>query len=109
MYFTSIVSGSSGNCILVSSGETSVLIDGGCSIRAIKNCMAENGLALSSLKAMMITHEHSDHISGASKICRNLKIPLYASEKTWEALPFYNDYFAEDRHIFEYGLEIGDL
>ncbi len=109
MYFTTIVSGSSGNCILVSSGNTTLLVDGGCSVKALKAGIQELAIPPQSIKGMLITHEHADHVSGAARICRAFDIPLYASEKTWEALPFRDEYFTAERHKFAYGMTIGDL
>ena len=109
MKFTTIVSGSSGNCVYVEGGRTGLLIDAGCSIRALRAALADLHIEESHIAGILITHEHSDHISGAARISRRLSLPLYASELTWENLPFREDFFAWERHIFDYGMEIGDI
>ncbi len=109
MKFTTIVSGSSGNCVYVEGGRTGLLIDAGCSIRALRAALAGLHIEESRIAGILITHEHSDHISGAARISRRLSLPIYASELTWENLPFREDFFGWERHIFDYGMEIGDI
>ena len=57
-------SGSSGNCALLSDRDTHVLIDAGISARRIRQSLADAGLELQELNGVLITHEHSDHVSG---------------------------------------------
>jgi phosphoribosyl 1,2-cyclic phosphodiesterase len=109
MEFSTIASGSSGNCNYIKGGNTRLLVDAGCSMRHIKNSLLEFSTSIEKIDAILITHEHSDHVSGAAKLSRRYQIPIYASELTWENLPFCNDYFPEERHIFDYGMEIGDI
>jgi len=109
MKFTTIVSGSSGNCVYVEGGRTGLLIDAGCSIRALRAALAGLHIEESRLAGILITHEHTDHISGAARISRRLSVPLFASGLTWENLPFREDFFGWERHIFDYGMEIGGI
>ena len=64
---------------------------------------------LEDIDAILVTHEHSDHINRVAQLSKKYHIPVYASELTWESLPFYDDYFRWERHIFDYGMEIGDI
>jgi phosphoribosyl 1,2-cyclic phosphodiesterase len=57
----------------------------------------------------LITHEHSDHISGVAKIARRFGIPVFALEKTWQSLPFATDIPLAERHYVKRQMTIGDL
>ncbi|MBQ8137711.1 MAG: MBL fold metallo-hydrolase, partial [Clostridia bacterium] len=64
MIFCPLYSGSSGNCTFVSAGDTAVLIDAGLTGKAIENALKSIGAAIESISAIVVTHEHSDHIKG---------------------------------------------
>ena len=85
-YFTTLYSGSSGNCALVRSGQQYLLIDMGKSCRITVNALKELGLALSDLEGILVTHEHSDHIKGLQVFLKNHPVPLYAGADTLDAL-----------------------
>jgi len=70
-------SGSSGNSVFVSSGRSSLLIDAGLSMRATERALVSLGTCLADVEAIIITHEHSDHIKGLEKICGKYRIPVY--------------------------------
>lgn len=109
MRFATICSGSSGNCIYINGGRTHVLVDGGCSLKALRIALAQLGIEETMLDAILITHEHVDHVKGVARIAKRFGIPVYASERTWENLPFREDFLQWERHRFDYGMEIGDL
>ncbi len=109
MYFTTLASGSSGNCIYVGSDRSGVLIDCGCSIRAARSAMQTLGIDESRIAAIFVSHEHSDHVKNVAALARALAVPIYASEKTWPALPFCDDFLPWERHIFAYDMQIGDM
>lgn len=71
-------SGSSGNCLLVSSGETYILIDAGISMRRMTEALAAAGHTWQDIGGVLITHEHSDHISGLNMLVRHHAVPVYA-------------------------------
>ena len=71
-------SGSSGNCALLSDRDTHVLIDAGISARRIRQSLADAGLELQELNGVLITHEHSDHISGLKTLLKCAELPIYA-------------------------------
>ena len=73
-------SGSTGNCSLIRRGGTGVLVDAGISARRIRASLAEAGLAPRDLTAILITHEHSDHIKGLSVLLKSAPVPVYAPE-----------------------------
>lgn len=78
MRIVTFASGSSGNCALVSSGDTHVLIDAGISMRRIKSNLAELGISPTDLSGILITHDHSDHISGLPMLEKYFSVPIYA-------------------------------
>ena len=78
MTFTAFASGSSGNCGLLSEGNTHLLIDGGISLRRIRGALASLGLEPEDLQGVLITHEHTDHISGIPMLTKHCGRPLFA-------------------------------
>ena len=78
----SLGSGSSGNATYISDGTTSVLLDGGFSGIEIEKRMKSLGLLTENLKAIVVTHEHSDHIKGVGILSRRYNLPVYISKKT---------------------------
>ena len=81
-----LASGSSGNSLLVTDGRTHVLVDAGISCRRICTGLKELGVEPTELAGVLITHEHSDHISGLTTLTKQLKLPLYASPGTGRQL-----------------------
>ncbi len=86
MRICSIASGSSGNCIYVGSDNTHVIIDAGISGRRIEEGLAKLGLSVSDLSALLITHEHSDHIASVGVLSRRYDLPMYATRGTIEGI-----------------------
>ncbi len=71
-------SGSSGNCLLLSSGDTNILIDAGISMRRVEAALAQTGHTMREIGGVLITHEHSDHISGLRMLLKYYHVPVYA-------------------------------
>ena len=71
-------SSSSGNCLLVSQGSTNILLDAGISMRRIVSSLAQAGLTMRDIGGVLITHEHSDHISGLKMLLKRYDVALYA-------------------------------
>jgi len=84
--FASLVSGSSGNAILVSDGRTHILVDCGLNGKRTMLALGEIGIDPSELSGILITHEHSDHISGVGVMTRRYGTPVYANAGTWAAM-----------------------
>ena len=78
--FLSFGSGSSGNCYLLESSESSILIDSGVGYRKMKKYFAEYGVNMSKISAIILTHDHTDHISAVSSMSMFLNVPVYATE-----------------------------
>ena len=85
MELFSIASSSSGNCIYVGSGSTRILVDAGISKKRIEQGLQSKGIDPSSIDAILVTHEHSDHIKGLGVMCRCYDLPVYTTENTWLA------------------------
>lgn len=81
-----LASGSTGNCTLVSEGETHILIDAGISARRIVEGLHRCGVSRADLTAVLITHEHTDHIKGLEVLLRQCAAPVYAVRPVADAL-----------------------
>ena len=77
MRLVTFASSSTGNCALVSAGGH-ILIDAGISLRRIRSHLSLSGLTPENISGVLITHEHSDHISGLAMLVKHHKIPVYA-------------------------------
>ncbi|MEO6148863.1 MAG: MBL fold metallo-hydrolase [Mucilaginibacter sp.] len=82
LHITSLNSGSNGNCYYVGNGREAVLIDVGISCREVERRMARLGLSMDIVKAVFVSHEHTDHISGLAVLCRKYKLPVYITPGT---------------------------
>jgi phosphoribosyl 1,2-cyclic phosphodiesterase len=85
MRFCVLGSGSKGNATFVEGGETRILIDAGFSGKELEKRLAAIGVAPDSLTAILITHEHTDHIRGAAILSRRFKLPIFANNATLAA------------------------
>jgi phosphoribosyl 1,2-cyclic phosphodiesterase len=83
--FTVLASGSKGNCTVVTGGRTRILVDCGLSCRELFRRMQLAGEEPETLNAILITHEHSDHVNGVAVTARKLGIPVYFTEGTHQA------------------------
>jgi phosphoribosyl 1,2-cyclic phosphodiesterase len=86
MKLCSIASGSSGNCIYVGSENTNLLVDAGISAKRIENGLNGIDIFPDTIQGILITHEHSDHISGLGILARRYQIPVYATYETARAI-----------------------
>lgn len=80
--FCTLFSGSSGNCTYIGSGSGGILIDVGVSAKKINAALEQIEVDRNEIKAIFITHEHSDHVAGLKTISKNWDIPIYASAQT---------------------------
>ncbi|MDF1816189.1 MAG: MBL fold metallo-hydrolase [Verrucomicrobiales bacterium] len=80
--FAVLGSGSSGNSAVVCCGQTKILVDAGLSARQLAVRMEEVGVDPDSLTAILLTHEHGDHVQGLEVFCRKRSIPVYATVHT---------------------------
>ncbi|STY45016.1 Ribonuclease TTHA0252 [Listeria grayi] len=79
--FSILASGSSGNATLVETGDQKILVDCGLSGKKIEGLFEQVGRKMSDLDAILVTHEHVDHIKGLGVIARKYKLPVFANQK----------------------------
>lgn len=84
--FCSLYSGSSGNSLFVQSNNTKILIDCGTSAKKIETALDNIDIDITDIDAILVTHEHSDHIQGLGTISKKHDIPVFANCETWEAM-----------------------
>jgi phosphoribosyl 1,2-cyclic phosphodiesterase len=85
----SLNSGSNGNCYYIDNGDEAVFIDAGISCKETELRMKRLGLNMNRVKAIFITHEHSDHILGVNQLVTKYKIPVYVSQSTLKEAGFW--------------------
>ncbi|MFK4234842.1 MBL fold metallo-hydrolase [Pseudomonas guariconensis] len=82
MRFAVLGSGSQGNGTLIASGDTFILVDCGFSLRETERRLALLGVSAAQLSAVLVTHEHADHVHGVGLLARRYNVPVYLSEGT---------------------------
>ena len=110
--FCSLYSGSSGNCLLLETSKTKVLIDAGESAKKITYALSSLDIEPSQIDAILVTHEHSDHVRGLGTFSKKYDIPVYANSKTWDSMPEQSIKINEKNiksFVIEENFEIGDL
>ncbi len=90
MKFTVLGSGSTGNAILIATEKTKILVDAGLSCREIVKRLGEMGVDAADLDAVLITHEHSDHVGGLRNLLGKLRCRVYVSRATEDAYYWHN-------------------
>lgn len=111
MIFCSLYSGSSGNSIFVSSGNTKILVDAGLPGKTVEKALINIGQNPNDIDAIFVTHEHIDHTKGVGILSRKYDIPIYANELTWNAMENIIGKIAEHniKHITEEYVTIKDM
>ncbi len=117
--FCSLYSGSSGNSLFVETENTKILVDAGMSCKKIEEALHSIEVEPSSINAILVTHEHSDHIKGISTISKKFDIPVFATKETFDAMPaqteklstkninYFNPqekFFIDDLEIFPFSI-----
>jgi phosphoribosyl 1,2-cyclic phosphodiesterase len=91
LFVASLNSGSNGNCYYIGNREEAVLVDMGISCREMEKRMLGLGLDPYMLKAIFISHEHTDHISGLSSLVKKFRLPVYITAATYRGCSFLLD------------------
>ncbi len=102
--FLSLSSGSSGNCYFLGTENDGVLIDAGVSLRRLKQGLEANGLSLNSFSAILVTHDHLDHIRHLGSYCKKLQKPVYTTRNLHSALSRHThtrDHYPSCGHVLE--------
>jgi phosphoribosyl 1,2-cyclic phosphodiesterase len=84
--FCVLASGSAGNCALLATERTRILVDAGLSLKALAGRLESVGERLDGIHAVLVTHEHSDHVGGLARLARRLRVPVYISKRTAPAV-----------------------
>ena len=84
--FISFGSGSSGNCYYLSTATDGLIIDIGIGIRTLKKYCREYGVQLNSVKRILITHDHADHIKSVGALSHDMNLPVYATRRVHEGI-----------------------
>lgn len=106
-----LFSGSTGNSILIGHRGDGILIDAGVSARRIEQALREIDSDISKIRAIFVTHEHSDHIAGVRVLASRHGIPVYATRGTLEGMAQYGG-LSDRVKAFEIpsgGVEVGDM
>lgn len=82
LYVTALNSGSNGNCFYIGNDEEAILVDAGISCRETERRMDRLGLSMKKVKAIFISHEHSDHIRGVKVLSKKYQLPVYSTPGT---------------------------
>lgn len=88
LYITSLNSGSNGNCYYVGNTNEAVLVDAGISCREIEKRMRRLGLKIENVKAIFVSHEHTDHVSGIATLTKKYQLPVYITSSTLKGCRF---------------------
>jgi len=81
MFFLSLASGSSGNCYYLGTQSFGILVDAGIGVRQIKKTLKDNGIGFEQIMAVLVTHDHADHIKSVGQLGESLNIPVFATER----------------------------
>ena len=82
LHIASLNSGSNGNCYYIGNEEEAILVDAGISCRETEKRMFRLGLSMDTVKAIFVSHEHSDHISGIPVLAKKYGLPVYITPPT---------------------------
>ena len=91
LFIASLNSGSNGNCYYIGNEREAVLIDAGISCRETEKRMIRLGLSMQKVKAIFVSHEHSDHISGIPVLAKKYRLPVYITPNTYRGTGFSID------------------
>lgn len=110
--FCSLYSGSSGNSLFVQTDKTKLLIDCGESAKKIVSALDDIDIDIQNINAILVTHEHIDHVKSLGTLSKKFDIPIYTNIETLNAMPEQiNKTKTDNIHLFDFSkdFEIGDL
>jgi len=104
--FISFSSGSCGNCYYLGDGKSGIIIDAGVSLRRLKKYLMDSAMGFDSFQAVLVTHDHLDHIRHLGAFCKRIAKPVYSTPVIHDALSrhtFTRDYIGSCRRVIEPG------
>lgn len=110
--FVSLYSGSTGNSLFVKTENTKILVDTGVSAKKITSALSSFDTDIKDINAIIVTHEHSDHVQSLGTISAKYGIPVFANSETWDAMPKQKEKVKDNnKNIFYIAekFEVGDL
>lgn len=102
--FFSLASGSSGNCYYLGTSSFGILIDAGISVRQIKKMLKERGVGFEKIQAILVTHDHADHIKSVGCLGETLHIPVYTTDLVHAGIRrsrYVEEVLIQSRHVIE--------
>ena len=109
--FISLGSGSCGNCYYLFTEDFGLLIDVGIGVRKVKKYFREYGFTLNKVKAVLLTHDHTDHVKGAGPFSNEFRIPVYATNAVFASMTrnrfLGKKVYREDQRVFDCGTTFG--
>jgi len=109
LYITSLNSGSNGNCYYVGNEKEAILVDAGISCREIEKRMKRLGLCMQKVKAVFVSHEHTDHIRGIPSLAKKYQLPVYITTTTLFHSRLFLDGSLVKSFVANVPIEISDL
>lgn len=97
--FCSLYSGSTGNCLFIQSKEAKILVDAGVSQKKIENALASFNVTFENIDAILVTHEHVDHIKNVGSISKKYNIPVYCNIETLNAMPTQKEKILDENQM----------
>lgn len=97
--FCTLFSGSNGNSTYISGSDTALLVDAGRSCKQLMSAMDARGIDPKSIQAILITHEHTDHVSGLRVFLKKIKVPVYAAREVLDRL-CWDNIFSPEQPLF---------
>lgn len=107
MKLTTLFSGSHGNCTLVQHGSTNILVDAGFSFNTIASALKPLGIYPQDVDAILITHEHNDHVSALARWTEHYETPIFAHQKQLTCLP--TKFPCGNFNFYTSGFEVKDI
>ncbi len=109
LFITSLNSGSNGNCYYIGNAQEAILVDAGISCRETEKRMGRLGLSIQKVKAIFVSHEHTDHISGISVLAKKYQIPVYFTTQTLQNCKLNLEEYLIESFITYQTISIGGL
>lgn len=104
LHFSVLASGSTGNMLYVGTDEKKLLVDAGLSGKATEALFKQAELNINDVSGILVTHEHRNDIKGLGVLARKYDLPVYANEKTWNAMEhLIGNIPTEQKFIFSVG------